>query len=62
MTRSVEALRFWLCEDTIHTPPPTLPVAAVCSPAQVSGAAAVICPAGTLNAVLNRYWPYHEGP
>jgi len=41
VTRSVDALRLALCPETIHTPPPTLPVAAAPSPGQVSGAAAV---------------------
>src|SRR3982074_1413016 len=62
VTRSVDAFKFLLCEDTIQTPPPTLPVAAVVSPSQVSGAAAAICPAGTLKAELNRYCPYQDGP
>jgi hypothetical protein len=62
VARSVAALRFLLCEDTIHTPPPTLPVAAVVSPSQVSGPAAAIWPAGILNAESNRYLPYHDGP
>jgi hypothetical protein len=62
VTRSADALRLALWEETIHVPPPTLPVAGVVSPGQVSGAAAEICPAGVLKAALNRYCPYQEGP
>ena len=59
---SVAALRFALCADSSHVPPPTLPTEGVESPGHCGIGAAAICPAGVLNVPWNNAPPYHDGP